>query len=155
MIHQASSFQRGTKKSVLNLRLWSPNKINLKPNDTRGRNQNFKQIDSISQAIRSQSPHLYNPTIQIKYETNNYYQPMVNSPNRNDHNQNQQTCKSPKASNNVIDGSIFNKNATGFMSPKHFAQRAFDFHPTRRVKSPMNMTPKLQNPKNNSVRNPK
>ncbi|CAI2377192.1 unnamed protein product [Moneuplotes crassus] len=49
----------------------------LKMSRQRGRNQNSTTIDP-SNGIRSPSPTMYNPMIQIKYETNNYYPPMPN-----------------------------------------------------------------------------
>lgn len=129
----------------------------LKASEIRGRNKNISTIEPLSQGIRSQSPHLYNPMIQIKYETNNYYQPMPHSPNYNDMNTTQHLGRSPKASNVVIDGSIFKNNNTGFMSPQPGGPRAFDFHPPKigRVNSPMNMTINNTQQKTSAVRKPK
>lgn len=95
--------------------------------------------------------------IQIKYETNNYYQQMPHSPNYKDMNNGQHPGRSPKASNVVIDGSVFKNNNTGFMSPQPGGPRAFDFHPPKigRVNSPMNMTINNMQNKTSAVRKPK
>ena len=77
-------------------------------------------IEPLGQGIRSQSPHLYNPTIQIKYETNNFYNNVPMNSTLNQDVGAGQHMGSPKnrAANIMIDGSLFRGMDSGLMSPQ-------------------------------------
>lgn len=102
-------------------------------------------IDPMSHDVRSQSPNLINPMIQIKYETNNYYPQVPHSPSIN----NELSTLSPymnspktnQTSNILIDGSVFHERNNGLMSPQHSKKKSVvvDFYNNNveRVASPV------------------
>lgn len=127
-----------------------PKKTQSRINASRikGRNQNMT-IDPISVGLRSQSPNIYSPMIQIKYETNNHYNVtsamphQVNSPTYNqEFNSFHQAFEQPvpKMPNVMIDGSFLNRTNNGFMSPQNMDARTIHNFPQPtmgRVASPV------------------
>lgn len=124
----------------------------LKMSRQRGRNQNSTTIDPIN-GMRSQSPSLYNPMIQIKYETNNYYPPIPSHVSGyNDNGGNTTFIQNTKVKNTTLipDG------PHGMLSPQPERKKdGYNFYPPHieRVASPvMDGNQKLLMPKSPPMR---
>ena len=113
----------------------------IKMSRQRGRMKNITTVEPMGQEIRSQSPNLYNPMIQIKYETNNYYPQMAKSPQpANEHSTINQLINNPKMENSNLKNNetMFQDRNHGIRSPQPVERNEYDFYPDKmeRVGSP-------------------
>lgn len=99
-------------------------------NRQKGRMHNISTVEPMSQEIRPQSPHIYNPMIQIKYETNNYYPNLPKSPQYTNDQSTTNHIKSPKINNSnfMTDGSMYQNRNQGCTSPQPMEKDRYNFY---------------------------